>query len=120
MGREMRANTIGMTLYWAFAGALMGLGVIAAFSIGIPLVLLGIFLMSYGLAKLQRRGLWAALVGFGAVPNGLLIYHYFATDSTVPFMAGIVGVIVLFFGAIAIAGIIWGVIDTIQSHEAPS
>ncbi len=57
-----------MILYWAFAGALMGLGVITSFSIGIPLVLVGIFVMSYGLAKLERRGVWAALVGFGAVP----------------------------------------------------
>ncbi len=53
---RIQARAFETTLYWAFAGALMGFGVIGAFSIGIPLVLIGIYFMSFGLARLERHG----------------------------------------------------------------
>ena len=77
----MKSHITQATLYWALAGALMGLGIITTFSIGIPLVLIGIFFMSYGLAKMEHRGLWAALVSILAMPGGLLLYNYFAVDN---------------------------------------
>jgi hypothetical protein len=106
----MRAPAIEVTIYWALAGALIGFGVIGGFSIGIPLVLIGIYFMSFGLARLEHRGLWAALVGFGAVPMGLLLWNS-GSDA-------IVGV--LLFGAIVAAGMIWGLLEALQPRKVPN
>jgi len=106
----MRIRAIETTTYWAFSGALVGYGVIGGFSIGIPLVLIGIFFMSFGLARLEHRGLWAALVGFGAVPAGLLLYN---SDSNV-------NLGVWLFGAIALVGATWGLLETVRLRKAPN
>ena len=107
---RIQARAFETTLYWALAGALISFGVLGAFSIGIPLVLIGIYFMSFGLARLEHRGLWAALVGFGAVPVGLLLRNS-GSNVIVP---------ILLFGAIAVAGMIWGLLETLRMRKPPN
>ena len=107
----MRTRPIETTLYWAFAGALMGYGLIGGFGVGIPLIIFGIFFMSFGLARLERNGLWAALIGFGAVPAGLLIYTSGSSDLNLA---------VLLYGAIVVVGAIWGLLEALKQRHSPS
>src|SRR5215207_735798 len=96
------------TAYWAFAGALMGFGVAAGFSIGIPILLAGIFFMSYGLSRLDRRGLWAALVAFGALPDAIFLYNYSRSDGYTQLVGDSIMLSLLVpFGLVALAGIVW-------------
>ncbi len=60
--------------YWLLVGALLGLGVIAILSIGIFLLIAGLALLIFGAIRFGARGLWAALVGFGAAPAALLLW----------------------------------------------
>lgn len=66
--------TIGRILYWLLVGALLGIGLIGMMSIGIFLLIPGLALLIYGAIRLGGRGLWAALVGFGAAPALLLLW----------------------------------------------
>jgi hypothetical protein len=61
-------------LYWLLTGALIGVGCIAILSIGSLLLLLGLILIAIGAWRVGPRGTWAALVGFGALPAGILIW----------------------------------------------
>jgi hypothetical protein len=65
---------IGRTLYWPLAGALIGFGVIAILSVGIPFLLLGLILVVFGAVRWGGAGLWAALVGFGGLPALILVW----------------------------------------------
>jgi hypothetical protein len=103
----MQTRPIETTLYWAFAGSLMGYGLLGGFGVGIPLMLFGIFFLSFGLARIERRGVWAALFGFGAIPTGLLLYNS-GSD---------VNLGVLIFGVIALTGAIWGLIEIVKQRN---
>lgn len=61
-------------LYWLLTGALIGFGVIAILSIGLPFIVLGLILLGVGFIRLGGAGLWAALVGFGGVPALILLW----------------------------------------------
>lgn len=63
------------TPYWLLTGAVFGVGIIAILSIGIVLLLLGSGLIVLGAVKMGARGLWAAIVGFGAAPALILQYN---------------------------------------------
>ncbi|HUP28255.1 MAG TPA: hypothetical protein VM409_07455 [Chloroflexia bacterium] len=105
-------KAIETTAYWAFAGALMGFGIAGAFSIGIPILLIGIFFMSYGLARLDRRGLWAALVGFGAVPDALFLYNYNNPEEYIQLVDNSVPLTLLVpFGIIMTFGVALGLLQ---------
>lgn len=80
---------------------------IGGFGVGIPIMLFGIFFLSFGLARVERRGLWAAIVGFGAVPVGLL--YNSGSDATLA---------VLLFGAVVIMGAIWGLLEAVGLRKA--
>ncbi|MEO6457901.1 MAG: hypothetical protein ABIO92_06460 [Chloroflexia bacterium] len=102
-------RTIESTLYWAFSGASMGFGIAAVWSIGIPILLIGIFFMSYGLTRLNRQGLWAALVAFGAVPDAIFLYNYSRSDGYTQFVGGNIALTLLVpFGLVAFGGMVWG------------
>ena len=60
--------------YWLLTGALLGVGFIAILSIGALFLLLGVLLAVFGAIRVGPRGIWAALVGFGALPAGILIW----------------------------------------------
>jgi hypothetical protein len=61
-------------IYWLLTGALLGVGFIAILSIGSLFVLLGVLLLVFGALRVGQRGIWAAFVGFGALPAGILIW----------------------------------------------
>ena len=61
-------------LYWVVAGALLGFGLIGILSIGILILPVGLLLLALGAARFGGRGLWAAIVGFGAAPAALLLW----------------------------------------------
>ncbi|HEY7984600.1 MAG TPA: hypothetical protein VID73_10560 [Ktedonobacterales bacterium] len=63
---------VGHVLYWLLTGALIGFGAIAILSIGFPFILLGLILVVFGAVRLGGAGLWAALVGCGALPAAIL------------------------------------------------
>jgi hypothetical protein len=69
---------MSQTRYWLLAGALIGFGIIASLSIGIPFLLLGLILVIVGLivGTLRRRvtGFWAVFVGFGGLPALILLW----------------------------------------------
>ena len=109
---------IETTLYWAFAGALMGPGVLAWGGIPRAGLLIGIFFMSYGLARLERRGIWAALFTFGAVPAVLLLRNYLTADPSTFFPEDYLSLAAI-FGAIALAGLIWGLVEVLRGGTTP-
>ncbi|MGH2752372.1 MAG: hypothetical protein ACRDK3_16105 [Actinomycetota bacterium] len=61
MSRSSQSQWAGPSL-WFFWGALMGFGALGIFSIGIPLLLVGLGLL-IPLSKSRRAGAWMALVG---------------------------------------------------------
>src|SRR5689334_1856078 len=61
-------------VYWLLTGALIGVGMIAILSIGSLFLLLGVILLVVGALRVGPRGIWAAIVGFGALPAGILIW----------------------------------------------
>ena len=104
----------------------MGLGIAAAFGIGIPILIIGIFFMSYGLSRLDRRGLWAALVAFGALPDAIVLYNYTKFDGYTQFVGNSIALSLLVpFGLVALAGIVWGLVQAfmksrVTTNEADS
>lgn len=66
--------SIRRILYWLLTGACLGFGLIAILSIGIVFLLVGLILLVVGALRLGGRGIWAALIGFGAVPAAILIW----------------------------------------------
>jgi hypothetical protein len=58
-------------LFWLLAGALIGFGTLV---FGVPVLLLGLILVIVGAIWQGGAGLWAALVGFGGLPAGILIW----------------------------------------------
>jgi hypothetical protein len=112
-------------VYWLGAGALLGFGLIGMLSIGAPFLLLGVLLIVFGALRVGPRGIWAALVGFGAVPTGILIWdvtsmpwacqgddalpnvNYFSCVETPVGPLTTYHIMALFFGLIALFGLIW-------------
>lgn len=68
--------------YWLLVGALLGFGLMAVFSIGIPLFLLGLVLALYRVWRAGGRGFGLVLVGMGLLPALYLSIRYFARAPT--------------------------------------
>jgi hypothetical protein len=104
-------------LYWAAAGAIMGLGMITVFSIGLPLLLLAAALVLLGFKRFGSGRLWATMVGMGVAPAFTLTYDYLTADrTTVSFPDGYLTIPALFL-AISIIGAVLGLIER-QRHKA--
>jgi hypothetical protein len=69
-----RDMAVWRIVYWLLTGALIGFGLIAILSIGALFLALGMILAVIGALRVDARGIWAALVGFGALPAGILIW----------------------------------------------
>jgi hypothetical protein len=111
--------------YWLLTGALIGCGVIAILSIGALFLALGMILIAIGALRVGPRFTWAALVGFGAVPAGILIWdvtsapwacegggalpnvNYYSCVETPFGTVTAYHVLALFFGVIALFGLAW-------------
>ena len=61
-------------LYWFIVGACFGFGVISILSIGIIFLAAGLLLLIFGALRLGPRRMWAAIVGFGALPAAILLW----------------------------------------------
>jgi hypothetical protein len=112
-------------VYWLLTGAFIGLGLIAILSIGAPFLLLGVLMVIFGAFRVGPRGIWAALVGFGAVPAGILIWdvtsmpwacqggeglpnvNYFSCVDTPFGLLTTYHVMAFFFGVITLVGLVW-------------
>lgn len=119
--------------YWMVAGALAGFGVISIFSIGLPFLLIGLGMVTYGIIRLRARGFWAALIGFGTLPALILIVDILTAPpscngqpliippnapgvscSGIPDSYYIMAVI---FGAIALLGISWPLLRRLRARS---
>jgi hypothetical protein len=125
------------TLYWLLTGALIGFGVIAAASIGIPFFLLGVVLVVVGALRVGGAGLWAALVGFGGLPASILVWdltsapwacmsptggelpnvHYFTCVDTFLGPLTTYHVMAFGFGVIALVGLAWPLLHRLWTRE---
>src|SRR5919199_460493 len=77
------------SLYWAATGAILGLGLITIFSVGLALLLLAAGLVPFGFKRLGSTRFWVTPVSMGAAPALVLVYDYFTGDrSTVWFPDG--------------------------------
>jgi len=108
-------------LYWLIAGGIMGFGLIA-FGLGLLPTLLGGILAVYGVRLFGTRGFWMTLVGMGVLPMLLLLSVYLKPRSCGPGCDIYVPDSTLYgamlFGAIALVGLIWGLIELRQSRAA--
>jgi hypothetical protein len=91
-------------IYWLLGGALLGFGLMALFSIGIPLFLLGLVLVLYRLKRAGGRGFGFVLVGMGLLPAVYLSARYFIEDRSNTFYPGNWWAGVLVYVALAAAG----------------
>ncbi len=122
--------------YWLLTGALLGVGFIAILSIGSLFVLLGVVLVVLGALRVGPRGIWAALVGFGAAPAGILIWDVVSAPRAcqggeglpnvncfscvdTPFgMLTTYHVLALIFGLIALAGLVWPLVRMVWTRTS--
>lgn len=125
-------------LYWFIVGACFGFGVISILSIGIIFLVAGLALLIFGAIRFGPARLWAAIVGFGALPAAILIWdvtsqpwacepanhitvspivppggsytspNYFTCVNTFAGPLTTYHVMAAIFGAIAIVGLLWG------------
>jgi hypothetical protein len=98
---------------------------IAILSIGSLFLLLGVILLVVGALRVGPRGIWAAIVGFGALPAGILIWdvtsmpwacqggeglpnvNYFSCVDTPVGPLTTYHVMAFFCGVIALIGLVW-------------
>lgn len=119
-------------VYWTATGALMGFGFLAAFTIGIPFLMIGLVMAVFGMFMLWIKGAWAITVGLGGVPIFVAAQQIIVTaaspappctqegSATLPVGAGegastactiaisgahIAGL--AFFAVIALSGVVW-------------
>ena len=119
-------------LYWLSAGALVSFGLLS--SVGLPALLAGAAMIVYARRKIGFQGVWAALVGFGAVPGGVVLYAYLAEargcDPGVDFRIppGHTGMGCSFYpegyisggvlgGVIVVVGIVWGMVELARDRR---
>lgn len=106
-----RSRTLIGRCFWFAVGGTMGFGMVA-FGLGLIPVLLGYILALYGLRRFGRHDFWMVLVGMGIVPTILLTLGYLAAQQPNTFVAPHILIAVSVFGAVALIGILWGLIGT--------
>lgn len=121
----MRGWRIG---YWFVTGTVLGVGLAALPSIGIILLPVGMVLVVVGALRVGARGLWALAVGFGALPAALVTWTIVSAPPPCPANGALAArtgqvmscsgpipttyyVLAAGFGVIALAGIVWGVVQ---------
>ena len=97
--------------YWLLAGALLGFGLMAAFSIGIAFFLPGMFLALYRVWRVGGRGFGLVLVSMGLLPLVYLPLRYFTADRTNTFYPDDWWKGLLVYGALAVVGAVWATLD---------
>jgi len=123
--------------YWLLTGALISVGMIAILSIGSLFLLLGVILLVVGALRVGQRGIWAAIVGFGALPAGILIWdvtsmpwaceggdalpnvNYFVCVETPFGLLTTYHVMAFFFGVIALIGLVLALAQQLRARSHP-
>lgn len=108
-------------LYWFIAGTCIGFGVLAILSIGLVFLVAGVAMVLFGVFRLGMRELWAGPVGVGLLPLLILMgdlaspqpIQPASTAQTYTLLAGI-------FGAIALVGLLWGLIGALRRSRPGS
>ena len=106
-------------LYWFVAGALIGFGVIAILSIGVIFLAAGLIMVLIGAFRVGARGLWAALIGFGLVPAAILENDLAGGPIQPATTAQAYQVMAIAFGAIALVGVLWGIVTALRGRGVP-
>ena len=109
--RTSSLATVMGNFYWLLAGALLGFGLMAAFSIGIAFFLPGMFMALYRVWRVGGRGFGLVLVGMGLLPLVYLPLSYFTADRTNTFYPGDWWRGLLVYGALAVIGAVWATVD---------
>jgi hypothetical protein len=113
--RQTEASDMLRAAYWFVAGALIGFGVLAILSIGALFLLAGLILVVIGAIRVGARGLWAGLVGFGLLPMVILVGDLSGPGPIEPAStAQAYHMLAITFGAIALLGVLWGLVATIR------
>lgn len=94
---------------YAIAGIFMGFGFIA-FGLGLLPLAFGIVLALYGVRRFGPGGLWIVITTAGAVPALVLLYRALTLDPAQAALDPNRFVAVAVFGALACAGIAWGLL----------
>ena len=125
----------GRMLYWLLTGAVIGFGVIAILSIGLPFVILGLLLVAFGAVRLGIREIWAAVVGLGGLPAAILLWdvtsgpwlcetqgggstslpnvsYYTCVDTPVGLLTTY-QVLAFWFGVVALLGLAWPLLSLV-------
>jgi hypothetical protein len=109
--RREKVEAASRILYWAVAGSLMGIGLIAFSLVFLPF-LLGTGLALYGARRFGPRGLWVTLLFMGLAPASILVYDYATADGVSVFVPDSYLQIAALFLLIALVGIAEGVLET--------
>ncbi len=97
------------TLYWSTAGGLLGLGFVA-FGLALLPTLFGSILALYGVKRFGPHGFWITIVAIGIVPTSVLLYRYVTVDPATTLGPNPLAPVAV-FGTLALAGVIWGLIE---------
>jgi hypothetical protein len=114
------SDMLERAIYWFVAGALIGFGVIAILSIGVFTIAAGLILVVFGAFRVGARGLWAALVGGGLVPLAFLLNDLQNSDILPATTAQTYQVMAQIFGAIALIGVLWGIVAVLRGSRPPA
>jgi hypothetical protein len=115
--RNSSTVTVMGNFYWLLAGALLGFGLMAAFSIGIAFFLPGMIMALYRVWHVGGRGFGLVLVGMGLLPLLYLSISYFTADRSNTFYPDDWWKGLLVYGALAAAGAVWAMIDLRRAHR---
>lgn len=103
--------------YWLLTGAVLGFGLMAMFSIGIPIFLFGMVLALYRVWRVGGRGFGLVLVGMGLLPSVYLPTRYL-TGGPNEFYPDDFWKGILVFVALAVLGALWFLVEARHPAQA--
>lgn len=101
-------SALERAIFWIFTGSCMGFG-LSAFGLGLLPFFFGAVLALYGVIRIGAQGFWITLVSIGIMPMGIGVYQYVSADPTTTwYPPNSLLLLVVVFGPIVLAGLIWG------------
>jgi hypothetical protein len=105
-------QVLNSNIYWLVAGALLGFGLMAAFSIGTSFFLLGLFMALYRVWRVGGRGFGLVLVSMGLLPLVYLSLRHFLVDPSDTVQPDSFWRGILVYAALVVAGAVWAVVES--------
>lgn len=115
MNTRGTVTSIG-SAYWLLAGVLLGFGILAMFSIGIPIFLLGLVMALYRVRYEGGRGFGLILVSMGLVPALYLLYRNATNDASMTFDPDNFWKGIFVYLAVAAGGAVWAAVDAQRTN----